>query len=326
MLKDTHDTLENEGGNGISTEDLVSRLADTDPDTQNAAFATIQASQDSELWYDLLMLRATGTLDGTRLPDLFPGSAERDRLAIKIYSLYVHDPTPVTAPVKRQTLLRGLHDPDPAVRSAAAKLLGARHCNQATEALISTLDDDAAPVQRTAAAALQQIGDPAAVGALVRALRSHDGFVRERAREALVAFGHRAVAALTELLADPDDRVRWEAAKALSQIGDPAAAPALVRRLEDENGGIRWLAGEALINVGRPALRPLFQALAEHSESAWLREGARHVLRVLSKEAELHDIVSPVLSALNTIEPDIAVIEAAHAALNELRGPRWQAG
>jgi hypothetical protein len=322
-----HTTLEEDrNSNHLDIKDLIEQLADVDPSTQNAAFAAIQSNQDSHLWHNLLTLMATGTLNGTRVPDLYPASSERDRLAIKIYSLYVHDPVPVTAPVKRETLLRGLHDTQPAVRQVAAKLLGARHCSQATEALIATLADDTSEVQRAAVNALEKIGDPAAVGPLVRALQSDDGLVRESAREALIVFGDLAVAALTELLTDPDDRLRWEATKALSEIGDPAAAPALVRRLEDENGGIRWLAAEALINVGRPALRPLYQALTEHSESAWLRGGAHHVLRVLAKEDRLHDVVMPVLDALSGIELDIEVIEAAHAALNELEEPHWQTG
>lgn len=322
-----HTTLDEDGnGNDLAIDDLIEQLADTNPSTQNAAFSAVQASRDPHLWYNLLTLKAIGTLDETPVPDLFPTSSARDRLAIKVYSLYVHDPVPATAPVKRETLLLGLHDAQPAVRQAAARLLGARRCSQATEALIATLGDDTGEVQRASAAALEEIGDAAAVGPLVRALQSDDGLLRESAREALITFGDLAVAALTELLTDPDDHLRWEATKALSEIGEPAAAPALVRRLEDENGGIRWLAADALINIGRPALRPLFQALAEHSESAWLRGGAHHVLRGLASEERLHDLVVPVLDALSGIEPDLTVIEAAHAALNELREPRWRTG
>lgn len=327
MLKFAEQTMVEEGStpNERTVEDLVRRLTDPDPATQNAAFRAIQASQAPALWHDLLTLMATGTLDGARVPDVLPDSAAQHRLAIKIYALFAHDPVPATVAVKRKTLVSGLHEVEPAVRKAAAELLGARECSQATDALIATLQDDGSVgVQRAVADALGEIGDPAAVGPLMRVLQSDDGLLRETAREVLITFGDLAVAALTESLTDADDRVRWAAAKALSEIGDPAAAPALVRSLEDENGGIRWLAAEGLVTLGHAALPPLLQALVEHSESVWLREGAHHVLRALAREEALSGVVSPVLHALDDIQPDLEVIEVAHSALHRLQRPRYR--
>ncbi len=48
------------------------------------------------------------------------------------------------------------------------------------------------------------------------------------------------------------------------------------------NLGIRWLAAEGLIGLGEAGLRPLLEALVHHSDSAWLREGAHHVLKALA--------------------------------------------
>jgi HEAT repeat protein len=56
-------------------------------------------------------------------------------------------------------------------------------------------------------------------------LRSGDGGVRQEARETLTSIGKQAVGQLIPLLKDPEDDVRWEAAKALSEINDPLAAP-----------------------------------------------------------------------------------------------------
>jgi len=58
--------------------------------------------------------------------------------------------------------------------------------------------------------------------------------VEQRVRwEAACALGNlggdSAVAALIAALHDPEERVRCEAVQALSQIGDPSALPALVR-------------------------------------------------------------------------------------------------
>ena len=150
------------------------------------------------------------------------------------------------------------------------------------------------------------------IGSLIADLSSYNGPTRRCARQSLVAIGKPAVAPLIALLSDPKRQTHWEAVKALGEIGDPAAAPALVHALEDEWSGIRWLAAEGLIVMGCEGLRPLLQALAHHSDSKWLREGAHHVLRTMSKESEL---VSPVLQALEDIEPVVQVPPAAERAL-----------
>ena len=80
---------------------------------------------------------------------------------------------------------------------------------------------------------------------LMTTLTSKDGLARKRAREELVEIGQPAVPYLLEALKDKRRDVRWEAAKALSEIGDPRAALALVSALEDNDPGIRWLAARS---------------------------------------------------------------------------------
>ncbi|MGH7602153.1 MAG: HEAT repeat domain-containing protein, partial [bacterium] len=96
---------------------------------------------------------------------------------------------------------------------------------------------------------------------LLAALSSKVGMDRQRARLALVKIGQLSVPFLLEALTDANDQVRWEAAKALGSIKDPAAAPALVNALLDECTEVRWLAAEGLIALQRAALAPLLQAL-----------------------------------------------------------------
>jgi HEAT repeat protein len=159
------------------------------------------------------------------------------------------------------------------------------------------------------------------IKSLIDDLRSEDGIVRHKARGALTFIGKRAVPELIPLLRDPNDDVRWEAAKALSEIIAPTAASDLVATLDDHNFGVRWLAAEGLIAIGRGALPPLMKALTKHSDSAWLREGAHHVLHDLAnKGPEVKDFVAPVITALEGIEPEIGVVEPAYAALDKLKG------
>ena len=132
-----------------------------------------------------------------------------------------------------------------------------------------------------------------------------------------MTLGHPAVGPLIPLLDDGHDHVRWEAAKSLGEIGDPAVAPALVKTLEDRDAGVRWLAAEGLIRMRRAGLPALFHALIERPDSVWLREGAHHVLHALAKHG-LADRVSAVLAALEDIEPEAAIPAAARKALDSV--------
>ena len=57
----------------------------------------------------------------------------------------------------------------------------------------------------------------------------------------------------------------------------------------------------------------------DHSDSAWLREGAHHVLHTLAEEG-LRAELSPILAALEDIEPAVECPGAAETALSNLRG------
>lgn len=154
---------------------------------------------------------------------------------------------------------------------------------------------------------------------LIAHFASHDGVLRERARDEIVAeFGSRATAALQQALQSENERVRWEAAKTLSEIGDPGSTSALVTALRDENADVRWIAAEGLVGLGAHAVIPLLQELIMHSGSAWLREGAHHVLHDLSRKHILRRVLRPVLESLDGVAPSIGVMPAAARALREL--------
>ncbi len=164
---------------------------------------------------------------------------------------------------------------------------------------------------------LHLASDAATINSLIATLESKDGLARQRARHSLVAIGKPAVPALVEALTDPDGHRRWEAAKTLEAIGDPSAAPALVRAMEDQDFGVRWLAAEGLIGLKRAGLASLLQALAEYPDRVWIREGAHHVFRMMV-DHDLHDLVAPVLAALDGVEPVLEAPRAARAALKAL--------
>jgi HEAT repeat protein len=152
---------------------------------------------------------------------------------------------------------------------------------------------------------------------LIAALAHDDPVERYRARETLVAIGRPAVKPLIELLSDARSHVRWEAAKALGPIGDPAAAAALVNALEDRDGDVRWLAAAGLIKLGCSGLHPLLIALRDRPDSDWLRDGAHHVFHDLVGRLPFR-LARSMLAALDHPEPQMVVPQAAYEALKAL--------
>jgi HEAT repeat protein len=159
-----------------------------------------------------------------------------------------------------------------------------------------------------------QPADSHTIHLLIAELTTHHA---QKARQSLVRIGRSAVPALLRALADPNAQLRWEAAKALSQISDPDTADALVIALEDDNSGVRWLAAEGLIAIGPQAMEPVLKALIEDPRSILLRDGAHHVFHDLRSD-QLREIAAPVLEAMLGIGPSVDVPQAASQALSQL--------
>ena len=154
---------------------------------------------------------------------------------------------------------------------------------------------------------------------LIGQLQSSDGLQRQRARVTLVEIGWQAVPELVKAMADTNEHVRWEAAKALGDIGDPSSALALVHALEDENQDVRGVASESLICLERAAVLPLLQELTKNFGSVWLREGAHHVLHILRNNGLLTQPEIEVFEALEDVAPEVEVPWAAERALKTLQ-------
>jgi HEAT repeat protein len=159
--------------------------------------------------------------------------------------------------------------------------------------------------------------DAQTIERLLGLLCSDDLQERWSARMSLVRIGTPAVPHLIEALKGLHECTRWEAAKVLNDLRDPRAAPALVKTLEDRSFGVRWLAAEGLIGLRGEGLAPLLEALVDRPDSAWLREGAHHVLRSLvGRGLDVH--IMPVITAIEDVDPSLELPPAARAALAEL--------
>jgi HEAT repeat protein len=156
------------------------------------------------------------------------------------------------------------------------------------------------------------------IDSLISDLASDDWVLRVKARRGLVSLGAKAVEPLTGALESQNQWVRWEAAKALCEIGNPAATNALLRSLEDKMFDVRWLSAQGLITIGRKTIIPILQALIERPDSVWLREGAHHVLHDLTR-GKLGNVLQLVLTALEDVDASVEVPLAAKNALDALK-------
>ncbi len=140
----------------------------------------------------------------------------------------------------------------------------------------------------------------------------------QKARRSLVEIGKPAVPSLIKALSSPKLWVRWEAAKALSQIADPAATDSLIKLLEDKQFDMRWMAAEGLINIGYKALIPVLEALLDHPDSTWLQEGTHHILGDLAR-GKYKPVLKPIITALESFQPSIDAPIAIRQALSVIR-------
>lgn len=161
-------------------------------------------------------------------------------------------------------------------------------------------------------------GSSSEISEYLMALSSADDAAVHAARRALVARGAQVVEALWAARAQANDSLRWEITRTLVEIRDPQVADRLVQILmDDPDPGIRWMAAEGLVSLGEASLRPLLEALVHHSDSAWLRQGAHHVLKALTT-GPWESALRPVLQALEGLEPTLQVPPAAQQALMSL--------
>ncbi len=227
--------------------------------------------------------------------------------------------------------VRRLKSSNVQTRSETARSLGASGESGAVPALVAALQDESAEVRRAAAAALAQLGHPAAAeplcAALVRACsrsagrRADAGDTAEPGElaTAAAALGSHAVTPLVHLLADEGKEVRRWAAHALGLAGDAAARDPLIARLADSRSEVRREAALALSRLrDDAALAPLVTALAH--KDADTRRAAAEALGHLGSE----DAVDALVKAAE--DPSEPIQRAAVGALGRIGGVPAAAG
>jgi hypothetical protein len=160
--------------------------------------------------------------------------------------------------------------------------------------------------------------DTASLKNIIDGLTSKDGLRRQEARLQLVDIGSPVVPYLMDMLHHKRDWVRWEAAKALVEIGDAMAVPALVEALRDNMFEVRWLAAQGLIKIGWRSILPVVESLIEHSDSGLTRDGAHHVLHDLAI-GQFQEPLQPLVKSLEGGQAAVTIPLVARKAMEALK-------
>ncbi|MEO0078478.1 MAG: HEAT repeat domain-containing protein [candidate division WOR-3 bacterium] len=144
-----------------------------------------------------------------------------------------------------------LADPDPDVRITAAKALGEARDTAAVMKLVEMLKDSIPDVRKEAARALGRIGDRRAARPLA------DFYEQERIEDvadagarALLNLGHAAIDEFVRLTRSVRPSVRAGAARGLGRIGSRAGVDPLIRLLDDREEDVRIAAIHGLRQIG----------------------------------------------------------------------------
>ena len=201
---------------------------------------------------------------------------------------------------------------------------------EASRAALSALNDPAAIVRATAAAAVLWLPADESAASLIPLLSDKEEFVRQQTAYALgQTRSHSAVAALIERLTDKKDSVRGAAAVALGQIADETAVTSLAALLNQQAGMTASKKGqkgkrEQNLFVLRAAARSLGQI--------GNRAGLPALILVLQDEKVADDVRREAAFALGAIGDASAIpalrdaetasdpylAEAAHEAIRKI--------
>lgn len=286
-----------------------------------------------------------------------------------------------TDPTKPATWIARLDRTNAKDVADAARELRKMRAKEAVPALVPLLKHEDANVRDEAAYALLEIGDASAVQPLIDAVDLNSrikgiGRANMRIAEALGELGDKAaVPALLKMTSARDDLVRLSAVGALGKLKDPNSISTLVRFVDDEHAPplitkkaiealgtmraadsvpslLRALVLErkgvsfylessyALFQIGQPAVKPLIELAADQNKeyAAWADESNRRAAGYLSKAAVVlsdlgaKEAVPTLVKLLTWEDPDgnpvfeMLVRGTAAEALGRLRAPEGAAG
>ncbi|MCX5800735.1 MAG: HEAT repeat domain-containing protein [Candidatus Eisenbacteria bacterium] len=135
-------------------------------------------------------------------------------------------------------------------RARAAKILGELSLPAASAALYRALDDPDPDIRSLAARGLSKVRHPRAQAALIDILGRHEELVSSRIAAMFIDVGTPSVPLLVKNMRNTNWRARFWTAEILGQVADRRAEGVLVSALSDSSADVRAAAAKALGRIG----------------------------------------------------------------------------
>jgi AAA family ATP:ADP antiporter len=223
-----------------------------------------------------------------------------------------------------------LHHRDAAVRRKTLDVLAEAGRDDAVDLIEMAVDDDDANVRSGAMQTLARLGGARSAAVMHDRLDDPDPELRATAVASLLGSSDatdtdRAERALTAMVADPEARVRAEAARALGEVAEPIARDAMLQLLYDPdltvvraaihsvtrridrdgpnpyyvatlialmgNRRLKHEAREALVAIGEDAVQPLGLFMGSDDEQIWVRRAVPKTLALLGVQSAAEVLV-----------------------------------
>jgi hypothetical protein len=194
------------------------------------------------------------------------------RAALPFLRPAVKDPDPEIAQSAKRLVMKLESGSDMALTVAAARVLAARKPADAVPALLAYLpmtDEETTEEAVFDALAALGVADGKVDPELTAALKDKDPLRRAAAAYVQGKAGLEPRKALAPLLADPDARVRFQAAAALVRAGDKAAVPPLVSLLGEPSPSLAGLAEDLLLRIAGERAPPTSPGTTDAERKKW---------------------------------------------------------
>ncbi len=284
-------------GNKEAVHTVILYLSSANPYLHSIMLETLHECREALVWQN--MLHCLGEhcwksfVPDLRLND--PGAVQRlEESIIQAFSQDVH---PTENELKSNVLQKGMNDPLPHIRQAAAYLLGRRGDVSTLPILAETINQGELNWQLRAIEALTQINDPLCGPLLIQILSMEGGELHQEAGRALRKLAETIKPALNEALHHSDEHIRWHAACVLVETGDVRGVEIVTQGLFDAHAAIRRASAEALANLGERCVPMLLQALCRPDLSQPTLQAFGHTFHSMQSHL-VQERMRPLLKAL----------------------------
>lgn len=299
-------------GNTKAAMGVMSYLTSSIRDLRILMQTALHETGDERIWHCLLTWLALGAWgnwtqsENTPLQPLDWQEPVQGATAHAIIECFTTDHNEAERALKQRVLLQGLASSG-RIQYASACLLGLRADACAIPVLERIILDTTQLLLKPrshaedwsilSVEALAAIDDPRCGPPLLIALAEGHGELHRAANRALRDLGDTVADTLVTALNHPDSHVRWHAARALGQIGNPVGIETLVEGLHDEHPAVRWATASVLASLDAQALPFILRALIRRPLTEPYRQAVYHALHAMpSHHTRIY--LQPLLEAL----------------------------